>query len=139
MGRILRIEKTEVARLKLDRDVWEWLKNWPPTVEPAPSNEPGVTEAESILGWNHFMLEDPSLIPEECARNASSWSYGCVWKSIRDAVLNGHVEVVPGQDHLHGKPFAKSFMRCDGSCLTIPAPVEWREAKYGKNYWEHYK
>ena len=55
MGRILRIAKTEIARLKLDRDVWEWLKNWPPEVEPMPSNEPGATEAESILGWNHFM------------------------------------------------------------------------------------
>jgi hypothetical protein len=50
MGRILRIAKTEVARLKLDRNVWEWLKNWPPSVEPMPANEPGATEAESILG-----------------------------------------------------------------------------------------
>lgn len=126
--------------LKLDKDVWEWLENWPPAVEPKPSNEPDVAEAESILGWNHYMLEDPDLIPAECSRGASgSWAYACVWGSIRDAVLDQRVEVVPGQDHLHGRPFEKSFMRCDGSCRRVPAPTKWRVWKYGENYRERYQ
>jgi hypothetical protein len=140
MGRILRIAKPEVARLKLDSDVWQWLRNWPPAVEPMPSNEPGATEAESIASWNHYMIEHPDLIPNECARgDDATWSYACVWKTIRDAVLDGRVEVVPGQDHTHGKPFEESFMQCDGSCRTIPTPTKWRVWKYGENYQERYR
>jgi hypothetical protein len=139
MGRIHRIAKTEIARLKLDRDVWEWLKNWPPTVEPMPSNEPGATEAESFLYWNYYMLGEPRLVPDECAGNDASWYYACVWQSIREAVEDGRVEVVPLQDHTYGAPFNKSFMRCHGLCRTLETPMEWREWKYGKNYWEHYK
>jgi hypothetical protein len=127
------------GKLRLDEDLWEWLESWPPQTTPMPANEPGATEREGTLYWNHFSIEEPALIPAECADDDASWRYGCVWSSIREGVLDGQVEVVPGQDHTFGEPFDRDFARCDGSCRTIPAPEKWRVAKYGENYQEHYK
>jgi hypothetical protein len=120
--------------LKLDKDVWEWLENWPPTVEPMPSNEPGASLEQSELGWNHYMLELPELVPNECAQNDASWFYACVWRSLYDGVMNGEIEVAPNQDHTYGRPFSKNLMRCHGLCRTVAAPEEWRVAQYGENY-----
>jgi hypothetical protein len=124
---------------KLDKDVWQWLENWPPVIEPKPSNEPDATVEESLLGWNHFMLEHPDLVPDECAGNDATWHYACVWRSLYEGVLNGNIEIAPGQDHTYGRPFDKTFMRCHGLCSTVQSPQKWRVAKYGEHYWQHYR
>jgi hypothetical protein len=134
LGRIKRIAKDPVAHLRLDSDVWNWLSDWPPPIEPKPSNEPGASLEESLLGWNHYVLEDPHLVPDECAGNDATWFYACVWKTIHVGVLDGHIEVVPGQDHTYGRPFDKNFMRCQELCRTLAAPQKWRVARYGEEY-----
>src|SRR5690242_9027298 len=92
--------------LKLDKDLWEWLENWPPAIEPKPSNEPGATTEESLMGWQHFMLEIPELVPNECAENnETTWFYACVWRSIYEGVMDGEIEVASGIDHTYASPF----------------------------------
>ncbi len=126
-------------QLKLDKDVWQWLENWPPTIKPKPSNEPGATFEESTLGWNHYMLSDPKLTPAECRENERMWFSACFWRALYEGVMNGEIEVAPNLDHTYGQPFDKDFAKCSGLCKTTPAPVKWREAQYGENYQEHYR
>jgi hypothetical protein len=125
--------------LKLDKTVWEWLENWPPVIEPKPSNEPGATFEESELGWKHYMLENPKLVPAECLENDRTWSYACFWRALYDGVMNGQIEVAPNQDHTYGQPFGENFARCQGFCKSTPAPMEWRVAQYGEKYPERYR
>ena len=51
---------------KLDKDVWQWLENWPPVIEPKPSNEPDATVEEShrtqVQGLSRLIsMPGPSL------------------------------------------------------------------------------